>query len=99
MKTRGNEEQIIEMLREAETTGNHRDGCRKDGLSEQTFYPWRRRAQGLRVSARHRLQLREAENAKRKRLVAEPALALQPVQELRKKKGRLCASVARWGRS
>jgi putative transposase len=89
MRKRCNEEQIIQMLRQAETTGNNLDVCGKYGISEQPFYPWRRRSQGLSVSELHRLKRLEAENAKRKRLVAEQALALQHVQELLKKKGLL----------
>ena len=89
MKKRFTEEQIIQILREAETTGNNLDVCRKYGISEQTFYHWRRRYQGLSVSELHRLKLLESENAQLKRLVAEQALALQHVQELLKKKGLL----------
>jgi putative transposase len=89
MKKRFSEEQIIRILREAETNGHNLEICRKYGISEQTFYHWRRKYQGLSVSELQRLKLREAENAKLKRLVAEQALALQNLQELIKKRGLL----------
>jgi putative transposase len=89
MKKRFSEEQIIHILREADPNGNHLDRCRKYGISEQTFYHWRRRYQGLTVSELQRLTLLESENAKRKRLGAEQALALQTLQEVLQKQGRL----------
>jgi putative transposase len=99
MKKRCSEEQIIQLLREAETPGSNLDGCRRDGFSEQTFSQWRRKYQGRSVPERQRLQLREAENAPRNRLVAEPALAIQGPQERLTKNGVPCASAASWCRS
>lgn len=87
MKKRFSEEQIIQILREAETNGRNLEVCRRDGFSEQTFYHWRRKYQGLSVPERQRLKLLESENAKLKRLVAEQALAIQGLQELLTKKG------------
>lgn len=89
MKKRFSEEQIIQILREAEINGNNVDLCRKYSISEQTFYHWRRRYQGLTVLELQRLKLLESENAKLKRLVAEQALAVQSLQELLKKRGLL----------
>jgi putative transposase len=87
MKKRFSEEQIIQILREAETYGSNLEVCRKYGFSEQTFYHWRRKYQGLRVPELQRLKLLESENAKLKRVVAEQALAIQGLQELLTKKG------------
>jgi putative transposase len=87
MKKRFSEEQIIQILREAETNGRNLEVCRRYGFSEQTFYHWRRKYQGLSVPERQRLKLLESENAKLKRLVAEQALAIQGLQELLTKKG------------
>jgi putative transposase len=89
MKKRFTEEQIIQILREAGVTDDNLDVCRKYGISEQTFYHWRRRYQGLSVSELQRLKLLESENTKLKRLVAEQALTLQHLQELLPKKGLL----------
>ena len=87
MKKRFSEEQIIQILREAEANGTNLDVCRKYGFSEQTFYHWRRKYQGLSVPELQRLKLLESENTKLKRLVAEQALAIQGLQELLTKKG------------
>jgi putative transposase len=86
MQKRFSEEQIIQILREAGTQGSHLDVGRKDGFSEPTFYHWRRKYQGLSLPELHRLKLVESENAKRKRFVAEQALAIQGLQELLTKK-------------
>jgi len=98
MKKRFSEEQIIQILRDADTNGHNLDLCRQDGVSEPTFYHGRRRYQGLSISEFQRHTRLESENVKRKRLVAEHALALQTLPEVLQKKGRLCASVARWCR-
>ena len=87
MKKRFSEEQIIQILREAETNGSNLAVCRRYGFSEQTFYHWRRKYQGLRVPELQRLKRLESEHAKLKRLVAEQALAIQGLQELLTKKG------------
>ena len=71
-------EQIIQMLREAEiklaggqTTG---EVCRGLGISEQTYYRWRKEYGGMQVSQARRLKELERENARLKKLVAEQAL-------------------------
>ena len=71
-------EQIIGKLREAEielargqTTA---DVIRKLGITEQTYYRWRKEYGGLRVDQARRLKELERENSRLKRLVADPAL-------------------------
>lgn len=87
MKKRFSEEQMIQILREAETHGSNLDVCRKYGFSAQTFYHWRRKYPGLSLPELQRLKLLESENATRQRLVAEQALAIQGLRELLAKKG------------
>jgi putative transposase len=98
MKQRFNEEQIIQILREAETHGSTLDVCRRYGFSEQTFSHWRRQYQGLSVLERQRLKRLESEHATLKRLVAAQALAIQGLQELPTHKGWPGASAASWCR-
>jgi len=71
-------EQIINMLREAEviqskgsTVG---EACRKLGISEQTYYRWRKDYSGMRVDQAKRLKELEKENARLKKLVANLSL-------------------------
>ena len=71
-------EQIITKLREAEfelakgqTTPQV---CKKLGISEQTYYRWRKEYGGLRVDQAKRLKQLEHENARLKKLVADLSL-------------------------
>ena len=71
-------EQIINSLREAEvllskgsTAGQ---AARHLGISEQTYYKWRRQYGGMRINQAKRLKELEKENARLKRLVADQAL-------------------------
>ena len=71
-------EQIITMLREAEVLLNQAtpvaEVCRKLGISEQTYYRWRKEYGGMRVDQARRLQELEQENARLKKLVADLSL-------------------------
>jgi len=71
-------EQIINKLREVEvlmsqgaTVG---EASRKIGVTEQTYYRWRREYGGMRVEQAKRLKELEKENARLKRLVADLSL-------------------------
>ena len=71
-------EQIINMLREAEVLLNQDstvgEVCRKLGISEQTYYRWRKDYGGMRVDQARRLKELEKENARLKKLVADLSL-------------------------
>ena len=71
-------EQIIVKLREAEIEMGRGvkvpEVCRKLGVSEQTFYRWRKRYGGLDRSEIRRLKALEQENARLKKLLAEAML-------------------------
>jgi putative transposase len=71
-------EQIITMLREAEVLLNQAtpvvEVCRKLGISEQTYYRWRKEYGGMRVDQAKRLKELEQENARLKKLVADLSL-------------------------
>ena len=74
MKNRFTEEQIIGVLKEAETGGKIADLCRKHGISDATYYNWKAKYGGLTVSEAQRLKTLENENSKLKRLLAESLL-------------------------
>jgi transposase-like protein len=71
-------EQIIHMLREAEIklAGGKKIGevCRELGISEQSYYRWRKEYGGMQVSQAKKLKDLERQNARLKRLVADQAL-------------------------
>jgi putative transposase len=78
MKKRFIEEQIIGILRQAEADGVViRDLCRKHNITEQTFFRWRNKYNGMTVPEARRLKDLEAENAKLKKLLAEQLLAIE----------------------
>jgi putative transposase len=56
--------------------------CREAGISEQTFYRWRKEYCGLKLDQAKRLKALEQENAKLKRLVAELSLEKQILQDV-----------------
>ncbi len=71
-------EQIIGMLREAEIrlSQGERVGeiCRSFGVSEQSYYRWRREYGGMEVSQAHRLKELERENARLRKAVSDLTL-------------------------
>ena len=67
-------EQIVEILHENERGTEARELCRRHGITEQTFYRWRRKYGGLQVSEAKRLKALAEENRRLKQLVAELSL-------------------------
>ena len=83
-------EQIIGLMRQAEVelAGGQSIAqvCQKLGVSEPTLHRWRARYGGMKAEEAKRLKELEAENARRKRLVAELALDKHMPQEVARKK-------------
>lgn len=79
-------EEIIQYLRTVELdTGKGlavSDACRKIGITEQTYYRWKKAYGGLRVDQAKRLKALEQENLRLKRIVADQAVDLSVLKEV-----------------
>ena len=84
-KSRFTEAQVNGVPKEQEAGAATAGVCRRHGISEWTFYRWKRTYGGLEVRETLRLRALEEENARLKRLVAEQALDNQMLKELLRK--------------
>jgi putative transposase len=81
--TRFSQERIIGILKEADCkTSSIGELCRKHGVSEQTFYRWRRKYGGLSVSEARRVKDLEKENSRLKRILAERDVEIDVMKDL-----------------
>ena len=79
-------EQIAFALRQAESGVSAAEVCRKMGVTEKTFYTWKKKFAGLGVSELRRLRQLEEENRKLKQLVADLSLDKAMLQDVVGKK-------------
>jgi putative transposase len=80
------EEKIVFALRQVEGGKKLADVCREMGVSQQTFYTWKRRYAGVGVSELRELRQLREENRKLKTLVADLTLDKHILQEVLSKK-------------
>jgi putative transposase len=80
------EEQIVAVLRQGEAGEKVGDICRKVGISEGTYYVWKKQYAGLGVSELRELRRLRDENGRLKRRVADLSLDKQILQEIVSKK-------------
>jgi putative transposase len=86
-RKRFSEEQIVRILNEAtKGTKTILDLCRIHGITEQTFYRWRRRYEGMNIPEVQQYRSLLVENSRLKKLVAERDLEIEAMKELLKKK-------------
>ena len=85
-KSRFTNEQIAFALKQAETGTPVTEICRKMGVSEPTFYRWKKKFDGLGVAEVRRLRELEDENKRLKALVADLSLDKQILQDVLSKK-------------
>jgi len=85
-KSRYSEEQIIGILKEAESGVKVKDIIREHGISEQTYYKWKSKYGGLEVSEARRLRQLEDENRRLKQIVANQTLDIQALKAALSKK-------------
>jgi putative transposase len=80
------EEQIVAVLRQVEVGARVEEVCRKVGISEATYYLWKRQYSGVGVSELRELRQLREENGRLKRLVADLSMDRQILQEIVSKK-------------
>lgn len=81
-RSRFSDEQIIGILKEHQAGMSAGDLCRKHGISDATFYTWRKKFGGMEVSEAKRLKTLEEENAKLKKLLAEQMMDVATLREM-----------------
>ena len=84
-KSKFSEAQIFFALKQSETIPVE-EICRKMGISQATYYNWKKRYGGMDPSELRRLRQLEDENSKLKKMVAELSLDKQMLQDVIKKK-------------
>ena len=85
-KSRFSEQQIAFVLRQAEEGTPIAEVCRKAGISEASFYAWRKKYGGLLPSEMKRLKQLEEENQRLKKLVADLSLDKEMLQDAIRRK-------------
>lgn len=85
-KSRFSDNQILSILKQAESGIPVPELCREHGMSSATFYNWRSKYGGMDVSLMGRLKELEEENRRLKKMYAEERLKAEVIQEAMKKK-------------
>ena len=86
-RKRFTEEQIVRILQESDRGGSTvAELCKRHGVSEQSFYRWKKMYGGMEVSEVRRLRELEKENSRLKRLLAERDLEIDALSEVLQKK-------------
>lgn len=86
-KSKFSEDQVVRILGEVNAGKGVREVCTANGLSEATFYAWKRKYGGMETDDVKKLRALEAENAALKRIVADQALLLDATGKLLRKNG------------
>lgn len=79
-------EQIVAVLKQAEVGVPVAEVCRQAGITEQTFYRWKKQYVGLEIDQVRQLKQLQEENARLKKLVAELSLDKTMLQDVLAKK-------------
>ena len=85
-RSKFSEQQIVGVLKQAEAGVPVKDLCRKNGISDQTFYNWKAKYGGMSVSELKRLRELEAENARLKKMYADLALENEAIKAVLNRK-------------
>ena len=93
---RFSEEQIIGILKQAQTGMKVVDLCRMHGISDVTFYKWRTKYGGMEVSEAKRLKTLEAGNRQLKQLLADAMLENRAIKDVLSKNWQRLPSGGVW---
>lgn len=85
-KTRFTEEQMVTILREQEAGESVENICRKNNISNNTFYAWKKKFGNMEATDVRKMRELEEENARLKRIVANQSLEIEAIKEVLKKK-------------
>ena len=86
MKKRHQAEEIIRILRDVDSSEVKSEAVKRHGISQQTYYAWKRKYGGMQVDEAKRLRELEKENQRLKKIVAEQTLMIDGLQEINAKK-------------
>ena len=87
-RKRRNAEEIVAILRESDRGEvTVEELCRKHGMTEQTFYRWKKQYGGVEEAEIRRMKKLETENKRLKQLAGDQALAIELLKEELEKKG------------
>ena len=85
-RSKFSESRVAFILRQAQEGASIGEVCRKAGISEATFYVWRKKYGGLMPSEMRRLKQLEDENSRLKRIVADLSLDKEMLQDVIRRK-------------
>lgn len=85
-KSRFTEEQIIKVLKQADSGVPTKELCRQHGISQASFYKWKAKFGGMDVSDAKKLKAFEIENSRLKRIIADLLLDNQILKDVNSKK-------------
>ena len=85
-KSRFTERQIIRILKEYEAGKKAKDLCREHGISDATFYNWKKKYGGMDATQLKRLKEMEEENRRLKRMYADLSLDHELLKDVLEKK-------------
>mgnify|MGYP003412496203 FL=1 len=81
-----NDSQIIAILKQQDSGMSVNDICREHGISQPTFFNWKKKYSGMDASHLKRLKELETENARLKRMFADVSLQRDALKDLIEKK-------------
>jgi len=85
-RKRYSEEQIIRILKQAQTGMKVADVCRENGISDATYYKWKSKYGGMEINEAKRLKALEDENRRLKQIVGDLTLDNQALKAVVEKK-------------